>query len=279
MFLEKEIINYSQLQLPIRINDISFCESGVCRGMHSHTAAEIIIVKSGVLNCCINDRVINVYPKQTLLINRNVPHKLFAEKTQICYIQFDTDFYDKKTDYDELAHFYEFIMQKQKKPYMLFSKNREIDEILKKIIVKYNEKSYHYLKAYLYELVAFMHAKSFISDLPPVDDETEKIGAIVRYVNNNFKEHLTLDDICSNAKYSKYALCHIFKSVTEATIFEYVNYLRIQYSLDKLRQKNYTVSEAAMESGFSSVSYFNRVFKTFMGCSPSVYRKFLREAY
>jgi len=76
-------------------------------------------------------------------------------------------------------------------------------------------------------------------------------------------------------KYSKYTVCHTFKTVTGATIFDYLNFIRVRHAAERLREKDSSILEIATACGFSSATYFNRVFKSFFGCSPSVYRKML----
>ena len=55
------------------------------------------------------------------------------------------------------------------------------------------------------------------------------------------------------------------------TIFEYVDYVRISYACILLTSGGMSVTEAAMECGYSSSSYFTRVFKKVMGVAPKEY--------
>ena len=67
--MEKEIIRFDNFHLPINIHHLHMTQRDNYRGMHSHIAVEIVEVKSGVLNCCVNDDIIVVYPKQIIFIN------------------------------------------------------------------------------------------------------------------------------------------------------------------------------------------------------------------
>ena len=55
------------------------------------------------------------------------------------------------------------------------------------------------------------------------------------------------------------------------------NKLILLYVLDKMEipLTENSILEIAIDCGFSSATYFNRVFRNFFGCAPSVYRKFL----
>ena len=171
-----------------------------------------------------------------------------------------------------------FISHIHAKPYLILNDNKDITKLLNKLSIKYYEESKEsrwYIKAYLYELVAFMYSQSFITSLTISKEQIKKIDQVVRYIDTNFKLPITLDDICLAAKYNKYTICHTFKAVTGSTIFDYINFLRVHYAVEKVRENKNSILDIATECGFSSATYFNRVFKNFFGCAPSVYRKLL----
>lgn len=278
--MEKEIIRFESCGMPIILHHLRMQEGKTYRGMHSHAAIEIVKVESGVLNCCINGDIICVYPNQVIFINSNTGHRLFSEHAEILYIHIDTGVLNEHSNNDEYSKIYAFILHTNAKQYMIFSDNKEITELLHKISVKYYEErqdSRWYLKAYLYEIVAFMYSQSFVTPLIIPKEQFEKIEQLVRYIDHNFNAPITLDNICSAVMYNKYTICHTFKAVTGATVFEYINFLRVHFAIEKLKKTNNSILEIAAESGFSSATYFNRVFKSIIGCSPSVYRKLLTE--
>ncbi len=278
--MEKEIISYEKLNLPIRINHLHMEDGGTYRGVHSHMAIEIVRVKSGILYCHFNDNMIRVDSNQIIFINSNTSHRLFSDNADISYLQVDTSLLEENETYDEFSKLYAFISHTKASPYLIFSDNKEISDILEKIYAKYyddSKESRLYIKAYLYELVAFMYSNSFICQLTVSKDQIKKIEHIVRYINANYKFSIKLEDICLDTKYNKYTICHTFKAVTGSTIFDYINFLRIDSAIDELRETEKSILEIAMECGFSSATYFNRVFKNFFGSAPSVYRKFLQK--
>ena len=275
--MEKEFIRFKNLRLPINIHNMIMHESDWYRGLHSHMAIEIIVVKSGDLNCHINGDTISVKANQTMIINSNIVHKLSSKNAEIMYMQIDINSYIDNNYHNDFVALYEFILISKAKPYLLFSDNREIDEILQKINMKYydtQECSHWYLRAYIYELIAFMHFHSLVKPPTSFTTEIRKIETIVRYLDDNFKSLIKLEDICAATGYNKYAVCHLFKSATGGTVFEYVNFLRTHYAAQMLKQNDDSILEIATKSGFSSVAYFSRVFKNMMGCAPSEYRKY-----
>lgn len=278
--MEKEIIRFEEYCLPMVLHQLHMQDGMSYRGMHSHAVIEIVEVKSGVLRCCISGDTICVYPNQILFINSNIGHKLMSDNAEILYVHMDTGILKENLNNEERSTIYSFILRTKAKPYMICGDNKEIAELLHKINVKYNEGTQAgrwYLKAYLYEVVAFMYSQSFITPLQTTKEQIKKIERIVRYIDNHFNSPITLDDICSEVMYNKYTVCHTFKEITGSTVFDYINYLRINFAIEKLKVKRNSILEIALESGFSSATYFNRVFKNIIGCSPSVYRKLLSE--
>jgi AraC-like DNA-binding protein len=57
------------------------------------------------------------------------------------------------------------------------------------------------------------------------------------------------------------------------TLNEYVNLLRLSYAQAKLLSDNDNVLRIAMDSGFGSLSAFNKSFRKISGMSPSDYRR------
>lgn len=72
---------------------------------------------------------------------------------------------------------------------------------------------------------------------------------------------------------SKYYFCRQFKERTGLTIMNYVLKTRIILAKNELKKTELSISEISQKYGFSSVSYFCRVFKEEERCSPLQYRK------
>ncbi len=278
--MEKEIIPFEEKEIPLHIHCLVMQSGGSYRGMHAHVAVEVILVHRGELRCTMADGTVTVGADQILMVNSNVGHKLTADWAEITYLQMGSALFREAAD-PPFSALQAFVSHNKAKAYALFTANSALKEIFDKIMQRYAENQPHsrrYLKAYLYELVAFMYESGFITVASLSAKNLKKIEAAVVYIDARFKTQITLEELCKAANYNKYALCHTFKEVTGATVFEYVNYLRIYHAAEKLKQKHSTILEIATECGFSSAGYFYRVFNSVMGCSPSVYRKLLTQS-
>lgn len=274
--MEKEIIYFEKLNLPINFCNLHMKEGEKYRGMHSHMAIEIVEVKSGKLYCYVDDDIIEVKSKQIIFINSNIGHRLSSENAEISYLQIDTSLLEENINDNLPSKLYKFISHTQAEPYMVLDNNKKITELINKININYHQDSKEspwYIRAGLCELIAFMYSKDFIAPLKIPKEQFKKIEQVIEYIDTNFKTSVTLDDIASLVNYNKYTICHMFKELTGSTIFEYINFLRVHYAVEKLRESRNSVSEIATMCGFSSDTYFNRVFKNFFGYSPSLYRR------
>jgi AraC-like DNA-binding protein len=108
----------------------------------------------------------------------------------------------------------------------------------------------------------------------PIDMQSlQNIGTICAFISENFREDIDAVDIAGSADiHPKYAMS-VFKKSTGMTLNEYVNLLRLSYAQAMLLRDNDNVLRVAMESGFGSLSAFNKSFRKIAGMSPSDFRR------
>jgi len=94
-----------------------------------------------------------------------------------------------------------------------------------------------------------------------------------QFIELNYQKHLTLNDIAKTCFVSRSHLCKGFQKYFGVSPLDYAIRLRHQYSLELLKDINLNLSEIAVQSGYSDVFYFSRMFKKHTGTSPSQYRK------
>ena len=82
-----------------------------------------------------------------------------------------------------------------------------------------------------------------------------------------------LDDILKPFHFNKSYLCRRFRQYTGYTMTEYLNHLRLQQAAFQLQYTDNTILSVCNNVGFSSVSYFNKIFKQTYGVSPKAFRK------
>lgn len=104
-------------------------------------------------------------------------------------------------------------------------------------------------------------------------DHKDFINKSIDYIEEHFREKLTLEMVASKAFMNPKYFSRVFKKEMNITFTEYINQLRVQYACRLLETTNYPVYRISSECGFSDPSYFNRVFCTQMNRTPQTYRK------
>lgn len=100
------------------------------------------------------------------------------------------------------------------------------------------------------------------------DSKTEEIFT---YVNNNYKEKITLDDLCFIFGTNKTTVCKSFKEAYGETVIGYINKLRIKKAKKLMREGELNLTQLSARVGFSSIHYFSKLFKSYENMSPSEY--------
>ena len=101
------------------------------------------------------------------------------------------------------------------------------------------------------------------------------IYAVADYISVHFDEAITLDQLADRFFISKYYLSRTFKEITGYGISEYMNIHRIRAAKRLLEETDMSVLQIAHKLGYESITYFEKVFKTYMTMSPLKYRKTL----
>lgn len=105
----------------------------------------------------------------------------------------------------------------------------------------------------------------------PTAKDQHRMNNIKSFVEDHFQRAISLDEIAEWSNLSKEAFCRYFKTKTQLTFLEYLNQYRVSQA-KKLLMHDVSIAEVAEQSGFDSLSYFNRVFKKIVGENPSKYR-------
>jgi len=118
--------------------------------------------------------------------------------------------------------------------------------------------------------------KSTPSKYIEVSAYSEPVRETIRFLEDNYKKRLSLDDIVAKAPLQKSYLCSLFKKETTVTIFECLMIIRIRKAVELLSYTNMPLAEISKETGFVNTTHFNRVFTKHVMIPPGQYRKHLK---
>ena len=100
----------------------------------------------------------------------------------------------------------------------------------------------------------------------------------IAYVEAHLHTHVSLFQVAREAGMSKFHFCRIFKSGTGLTFREFLARRRIARAIDLLRDRQRSLTDIYLEVGFKDMSHFSRVFRRFIGQTPSRYRRVAAES-
>ena len=105
-------------------------------------------------------------------------------------------------------------------------------------------------------------------------DDSQLIGEIKAYLSDRLSEPLSVGEICSHFWISQTALTRKFRKETGQSVMEYFTHLKIREAKRRIRTSSVSFTALSESLGFSSVSYFSKVFKAKTGQTPTEYSKY-----
>ncbi|MBP1533804.1 MAG: helix-turn-helix domain-containing protein [Ruminococcus sp.] len=242
--------------------------------VHWHNAIEIIMPLTNPFTAVCDGKVFDLKERDILIIPAGTLHTLKAQPGRRLIMLFDNRSISTNP---ALYDLYSVL----KSPLLI---NDEFDEelrsslgnLIKEIYTLYSNFSV-VTEVYIYIKLLTLLARIKENQINAVkyDDEKylEKFGTIIKYIEQNYMYNITLDDLAKMAGYSKYHFSRIFKKYSRTTFISFLNHRRIKAAEMLLLDENISVTEAAMQVGFSSLTTFNRVFREIKGCTPTEFRK------
>ena len=109
---------------------------------------------------------------------------------------------------------------------------------------------------------------------PPPKNKTaiDKMRIVLKYVENNYPEKITIADIAEVAGFSESHFMRYFKETMGTSFIDYLKDYRLTMAARLLQSSDNAIIDIASDVGFDNISYFNRAFKAKYGVSPRNYR-------
>ncbi len=132
-------------------------------------------------------------------------------------------------------------------------------------------KSIYSKQAVLYEICGKIFEQSEIS---AVDSSYFALtNSLSMYIQNNFTKDIKLKNIAKEFGYDYSYISSFFNRNFGMDFSSFVNSYRIRFAKSLLKESDFTVTEIAMKSGFTTIRNFNLVFKEMTGTTPGEYRR------
>ncbi|NHC42718.1 helix-turn-helix domain-containing protein [Bacillus sp. MM2020_1] len=244
---------------------------------HAHRDVELIYMIKGQLQVKIKSNTYLLNKADFILVNSNEFHSFHSEKDNL-FIVFHLN-------YMELSS---LLTQKN----LLFtcnsleqddSSNQELKMIIEELLSVYMQqrqdsevealektfKLISFLKVHYLKSTNQLEIKSYSSG----KGQNDRLMEIIEYIETNYREPLTLEEVAGLHYISVPYLSKFFKKQTGKTFSQYVNEIRLAHAVNELVNSNKPITRIALDNGFPNLAAFNRVFNESYQLKPVEYRK------
>ena len=254
---------------------------------HFHNDYEIVLVKESAGKRIIGDHVESFHDGDLVLVGPNLPHAWFNEKE---YYEGNPNLRARST----VLYLRKSWMEKEVLRLPQTARLRKLLEHSRRG-VKFLGKARHYIgqlasqlhdKEGLNKTVDLFRILQVLSETEEYqlltssnylntynNNDTVRLNDVYEYVMKNFSTEIRLEAAAAVANMSVNAFCRYFKNQTQKNFFWFVNEIRIGHACRLLQKKYIGIAQVCYESGFQSMTNFNKFFKRITGKSPSAYRK------
>lgn len=118
---------------------------------------------------------------------------------------------------------------------------------------------------------SLLSSEGYSNTLNPVG--TERMRKVHAYVMQNFTNKITLEEVAEVANMTPAAFSRYFKRSANRTFSNFISEIRIGYACKLLIENRLSSSQACFQSGFNTLSNFNKQFKSITGMSPLKYKR------
>ena len=258
---------------------------------HWHSYGEIVLVGPGKTNVfMVNRNTYELVEGDFLLVWPMEMHSIIdADRKESLVIQFSNAFINSLFDLQRIMHFYRnlHVLCIHSHP-ELVSKLGGIANRMKEAFLSGAADRELRCCMLLMEFMMTLDQsrEEFVPELRRGDSRSYSDTVMRRMimVTDYIKNNLTADDLSQGAMaemagISRDYFSRMFRSVTGTNYSKWLNMIRLEKATGLLADRELTLTEIAMRSGFQSISSFNRVFHTEKGMSPGEYRALLMPPY
>ena len=290
----RELRTHGNLEYPLGVyeDDMKYLHMQMIR-WHWHDELEFLFVKDGSGDFYVSDDCYTLTTGQGILVNQGALHSYqITPGYKNCH-------YDAIVFHPSLlfSHGQAKLSSLYLQPILTDSAmsalpltgetpwKQSILELFQQIITVNREKSFCYelyTKQYLLQIwILLLEQKADNQPDTSPDPHSGKSSMdeirtkeAIRYMEEHFAEPITLEDIADSIHVSKSECCRCIRRCMKMTPFEYLMRYRIYVAAGLLEDTNSNESIAMLASkvGFNNSSYFNKLFRKYMNCTPTQYR-------
>lgn len=265
-----EIINY-QSNVPIKL----FYQRIGSVAKHWHNSIEILFVLTGTMTAAVEDRTWQLREDDILLINPHHIHETYSEDCSLIVvqirlkefnldwaipenIQFDCNSATEKNNSDRFYMLKHLIVTLLKNN----SAGRDFSQL----------SNYTCALELIRELCTHFEMQTPLP-APHSVKYLNRLKSILDYMNQNYRESITLGDMARREYLTPAYLSAFFEKTMGTTLTAYLNNIRLSHAHQALLDTDHSIERIAEDNGFANARSFATAFRRAYGCRPSEYRK------
>lgn len=252
-------------------------------GLHLHHGYEIVYVENGKGTIKVDGKEIKYTDGTLIFIGPSIPHFGFSNTTH-------------EDNFEVVIHLNDNFVKNRISMFSEFSDILNLIESSKKVLVFDNQtkKSQASLFKKITQLDAADQLISLFNLLSKLSKEntyqsllgknlgehyaqSKQIKKIFDYINENFHNQISTQDIANEIGFTTNSFCRMFKKLTGKSFITYLNDYRVHRATILLENTDNTISKIMYECGFENLSYFAKVFVKIKHVQPVEYRKNFRK--
>lgn len=250
--------------------------------VHWHEELEIIYIKQGALSVCIEDQNYQGHTGSIFFVNPRELHYMGSDDMSVAYytLLYPLEFVSFQT-MDDLET--RLLLPLRSGQLLLTHEitndtlSDKLSGLLEQIILlnagDFNIHRQIETRILLLQILGLL-AEHGLLLTPTISDNQMNIQReLLAYIQEHYMEKLSLLDLANQFHLSEKYISRYFKEHFQLTFTSYTNHLRLTCARKLLETTKLPVTEIALRSGFSNISYFIRLFKNSYGVSPLQYRK------
>lgn len=263
-------------EIPIKISPWHTHDKRQLSSLHYHDEVELLACKCGVVSAVIDNVKYTLRDGEVLFLNARVPHETYCEASgsQSMFVQFRIERFLHNPS-EKLSKYLSYLRRNTTSSVQII-KNPAILDSMCAILKEQEHKQAGYVNliyANVHNICGMLAREKIFSDDAQTDIQSlQKLLPALIYIDENYFSELSLENVSNASGLNKYYFCRLFKKACGIGFSEYLNLVRVSKAEKMLRKTDKTVLEIAFDTGFSSVSYFNSIFRKYRGCTPTACR-------
>lgn len=236
---------------------------------HSHSYTELFYIVGGEGQFQINDRIFPVKAHQLVVVNPNILH------TEVSFEAHPLEYIVIGIEGLELT-----IPGTDEERYCIYTFPAENNVLacMQAILREMHDREPEYqtvCQAYMEIIMVQLmrNASVSVTQVHSRFPTNRQCASVRHYIDQHYKENLTLDQLSEKVSINKYYMSHAFKREYGISPINYLISCRIREGKRLLVETDLSLSQIANVLGFSSSSYFSQSFRNAEGLSPTEYRK------